>query len=156
MTYDFQNPTFVTALGNYSKGWYGNFTGSGRIAYDELKIILKHVCWLGKDTNVPDKDVFTCVADGFDELVKVSDHSNRMYTELWNDSLFPDRWFPQTNDSADVKLLNKMLRIIAQLNVKYFPNGVLPMDPKIALLFSNGQERLDRRAVCEAEWSKCK
>lgn len=139
----------VIEIGNYAKGWYGDFTGSTRLAYDELKVIIRHICALSADCNVSDGECFQIVAEAFHMLSQTyNGGNNQMYKDLWKDTLFPSPWMvlaSEKNDTPDVRLLNKMLLLIAQLMVKDFPGKVMVMDATIARLFPNGEERIAKR-----------
>jgi hypothetical protein len=139
----------VIEIGNYAKGWYGSFTGSTRLSYDELKVIIRHICALSADCNISDGDCFRIVAEAFQMLSQTyNGGNNRMYNALWADALFPSPWMvlPQEkNDTPDVRLLNKMLLGIARLRITDFPGKVMVMDATIARLFPNGEERIAKR-----------
>ena len=139
----------ITEIGNYSKGWYGDFTGQGEKTWDDLKIIIGHLCGMYPE-HVDRKGIFIEVAHTFNILATKRDpYYNWMYTDLYKDTFFPN--FPGLEnrglppDQPDTRMLNKMLCIIAQLEVKYFPGEVMVMDSKLAKLFPNGDERIARR-----------
>lgn len=134
-------------IGNYSKGWYGNFTGAGRTAYDELPYIVRHICGIGQECKIPDKDIFMLVADSFHDLaVKRHPETNYMYTEMWKEAIFPWLVIPAIkDDSTEIRILNRMLMGIHGLAVKDFPGEKMVMSKTIARFFPNGEERIARR-----------
>ena len=140
-------------IGNYSKGWYGTFTGAGRTAYDELPFIIRHLCGIGQECKIPDRDVFQLVADTFHEVaVKRHPETNWMYREMWKEAIFP--WFvipAIKDDSTEVRILNRMLIGIGGLAVKDFPYEKMVMSKTIARFFPNGEERIARRIECGFE-----
>jgi hypothetical protein len=147
---------FLTEVGNYSKGWYGNYTGDGRIAFDELKLIFAEICGM-EPQYVSEKDIFLNVCTIFAQLSLKSDSRNPIY--LWHDvmkeTFYPNTLFKQPAfDSAEVRLLNRMLGEIHLMTRTCFPDPAMPMNPKIAMLFSNGEERLAKRAKMEASWAE--
>ena len=146
----------MTEIGNYSKGWYGNFTGGGTAAYDELKIIIGHLCGM-EPKYVSDRDCFMQVAGTFHTLINKFSNPEHYFMEMYKESLFPNWELPKNkDDAADVKIMNRMLIGIAQFEKKYFPDQEMTLDPKIAMLFPNGQERINRRAECIKEWATIK
>lgn len=135
----------ITEIGTYSKGWYGDFTGQGEKTWEDLKIIIGHLCALLPE-HVDRQGIFLNVAHIFHILaIKRDAGYNWMYRDLYKDTFFPN--FPglETQNKPDTRMLNKMLCIIAQLEVKHFPGEVMVMDAQIAKLFPNGEERIARR-----------
>ena len=143
----------IMEIGNYSKGWYGNFTGGGRTAYDELPFIIRHLCGIGQECKIPDRDIFQLVADTFHHFAAKRDADNNyMYREMWKEALFPWNDWPNTkDDSTEVKILNRMLIGIAGMMVKDFPDEKMEMSKTIARFFPNGEERIARRIELEFE-----
>jgi hypothetical protein len=136
----------VIEVGNYSKGWYGNFTGSGDKSFDDLAIIFGHLC--GMDPKyVSHQDIFIVVDRVFRKLVNAYPNPDNFYCELYNDVFFRP-WSENLGSDPTTRLLNKMLCIIMIMKKDVFPGGDLVIDGNIAKLFSNGVERI---ATCMAK-----
>lgn len=132
-------------IGNYAKGWYGDFTGSGEQAFKDLAIILGDMCGLLPE-HVERKYIFFAVDDAFRRIASVRDPENNwMHRELITETFYPSWPSLDAKEASDAKMLNKMLRIIAQVEVKFFPGGVMYMDGRMARLFPNGEERIAKR-----------
>lgn len=141
---DFEDKKCIE-IGNYAKGWYGDFTGAGNNSFHDLAIIFGHLCGLSPN-HVEHKHIFLEVYKVFHRLAHYVDpHHNWTYNELFTETFFPDKLFPNTpDDPPETRMLNKMLRIIAQIPVKHFPSNKMKLDHDIAKLFPNWKERIQR------------
>lgn len=137
----------ILEIANYAKGWYGTFTGAGEIAFKELAVIFGHLC-LMEPKYIDRKQLFIEVERAFRTLASRRDPDNNwMYRELFTEVFYPN-WpnlQPDKDDAPDVKMLNKMLRIIAQVEVKFFAGGEMVMDANIARLLPDADHHIARR-----------
>ena len=132
-------------IGNYAKGWYGDFTGAGEQAFKDLAVILGDMCGLLPE-HVERKQIFLVVDEAFRRIALRRDPENNwMHRELIIETFYPPWPSLEAKEAPDAKMLNKMLRIIAQVEVKFFPGGVMYMDARVARLFPNGEERIAKR-----------
>jgi hypothetical protein len=139
----------VIEVGNYCKGWYGNFTGSGDNSFNDLAVIFGHLCGLDPK-HVSRQDIFLVVDSVFRKLVSANPSPDRFYCELYNDVFFRP-WSENLGSEPVTRLLNKMLCLIMVMKKDVFPGGDIVVDGNIARLFDNGVERM---ATCMSKGFK--
>lgn len=135
---------YVHAIGLYAKGWYGSFTGNSDKCLKDLKIIFSHIAACTPDC-ISDKDILIKVLEIAQQMILPRELNERIV-----EAMYPSFRMKYNDETHEIRLLNSIICGFINVPIKNFPNGDIIFDEKIAILFPNGHDQIQKNK----EWTK--